>query len=288
MSLDMDSPIKFLKSIEFQPADVRKNIILNSIKKLDKKSKFSIRTQDFDHKKTNASNIIVSLVGNSEKKIVIGAHYDIWPKSGGINDNGAAVLILLELIKFSLTISDLEYSIDFAFFDLEEKGQLGAKEYLKQENNSNIIGMINLDMCGIGDYVIFNETPTTFPQLSAYMIKACIENDIKHKILTTLPPGDEIPFQKAGINSVSLAIVPEITLPIVERLAFITQSKGLKWARIKESVKFMFDMIKGYPLLKTMHSSTDTIDTISNESMEKVYLVVQKLLVEINLVQKKG
>jgi Iap family predicted aminopeptidase len=283
----METPLNFLKSIEFQHAQQRKSIILNQIKKIDKEFKSSITTQDFQHKNVIASNIVVSISGNSDKKIVFGAHYDIWPKSGGINDNGTAVFILLELIKYALSISDLEFSLDFVFFDLEETKQLGAKEYVRQANMSKIVSMINLDMCGIGDTIIFNDSSPSFPQLSIFIKNICIEKSIKYKILTILPPGDDIPFQEAGIFSISLAIVPEITIPTIERLAYITRSKGFSWIKIKNSVKFMVDMIKGVPMLNTMHSNTDTVDTISIESMKKVSQVIQKLLSEINLRAKK-
>ena len=278
----MKDPLEFLKNIEFQPANFRKSILLDSIKDIDTQNKFSVTIQDFPYKKEEFSNIVVTATGKSQKKIVIGAHYDIWPNSGGVNDNGAAVFILLELIKLALTLSELEYTVDFVFFDLEEKGQIGAKYYLNQEQQSDILCMINLDMCGIGDYVIFNETPSQIPLLSSILEKTCKEHSIQYKMFSNLPPGDEIPFQNANIPSISIGIIPEVTIPAVEHLAVATRAKGFSWNRIKKSVKFMFDMIKGTPVLETMHSKSDTVETISVESMEKVYLVVGKLLSEIN------
>ncbi len=279
----MKDPLEFLKSIEFLPASSRKLILLNLLKELDTQSKFSVKIQEFLQKKELFSNIIVTATGKLPEKIVVGAHYDIWPNSGGVNDNGAAVFILLELIKERLTLSKSEYTVDFVFFDLEEKGQKGAKEYLKQEKKAEILCMINLDMCGIGDYIIFNETPSRFPHLSSILEKICYENKLHFKKFPNLPPGDEITFQNKNIPSISIGIVPEITIPAVEHLAFTTRLKGISWNRIKESVKFMIDMIKGTPVLDTMHSKDDITDTISVESMKKIYLVVRKVLFELNL-----
>lgn len=277
----MKDPLEFLKIIEFQPAFSRKSTLLDSLKDIDTQNKFSVNIQKFVHKKEDGFNVIVNATGKSKKKIVIGAHYDIWPKSGGVNDNGAAVFILLELIKRALTLSELEISIDFVFFDLEENGQKGAKYYLEQEQVSEIYCMINLDMCGIGDYVIFNETSSQDPQLSFMLKKICKDNDIHHKMLPNLPPGDEIPFQNCNIPSISIAIVPETTIPAVEHLAVTTRAKGLSWERITNSLKFMIDMIKGTPVLETMHSKNDTIETITIESMEIIYGTVGKLLIEL-------
>lgn len=277
----MKNSLEFLKSIEFQPAIFRKSIILNSIREIDTQNRLSVNIQKFLFKKEDCSNIIVAATGKLLKKIVVGAHYDIWPKSGGANDNGAAVFILLELIKLVLTIPNLENSVDFCFFDLEEKKQRGAKEYLKLEQQSEILCMINLDMCGIGDYIIFNETLSDFPHLSSMLEDICTVNKLHHRMLLNLPPGDEIPFQNADIPAISIGIVPEVTIPIVEQLALMTSTKGITWKKIKKSVKFMLNMIKGYPVLQTMHSKDDTVETVSVDSIQKVYRAISILFTEI-------
>ncbi len=134
----MLSLTEFLQQIESKPASDRKRTILNLLNDI-LGSKSIITKQEFEYKREIRTNIIVSFTGKSEKKHVIGAHYDIWPNSGGVNDNGAAVFILLKLIETFSISNILDTSIDFVFFDMEEKHQTGAKEYLTREKSTTII-----------------------------------------------------------------------------------------------------------------------------------------------------
>ena len=278
----LQSPIEFLTKIESVPASKRKDILLSYIDSVHCESNISVRSQEFLYKKEERSNIIITVPGSSDKKYVIGAHYDIWPKSGGVNDNGAAIFILLQIVKDILDLSNNPITLDFVFFDLEEKRQIGANEYLKHENIENIIAMINLDMCGIGDYVIFNDTSNNPPALSTKLEQICGETKINYKKLPLMPHGDDIAFRNHDIQAISVAIVPLVVIPVVERLAYISSTKGISWKKITDSVKFMVDMIKGgVPVLETMHTKRDTVDTISIKSMETIYSLVKKFIIKL-------
>ena len=86
-------------------------------------------------------NIVVSFNASNER-LVIGAHYDAIYY--GANDNAAACVILLNLIK---DLKSTNKSIDFVFFDKEEAGGVGSKEFISIVGKNKIKGMINLDMC---------------------------------------------------------------------------------------------------------------------------------------------
>jgi hypothetical protein len=101
-------------------------------------------------------------------------------------------------------------------------------------------------------------------------------------MLQTLPPGDDLAFSNQGILAISLAIMPKSVIPTVIRLANVTRTKKFTWSRIKDSVGFMFDMIKGQQVLETMHSSKDTVATLSQESIQLVHKVTRKFLLAIN------
>ena len=88
---------------------------------------------------------------NSEKRIVIGAHYDS-AEHYGCEDNGTGVSLALELAKrFANTATNL--SLEFCFWDGEEfRGMAGSYLYLEQvEDLQNIFFYINLDSIGSGD-----------------------------------------------------------------------------------------------------------------------------------------
>lgn len=90
------------------------------------------------------NNIIIPSKKNNI--IVLTAHYDVYGGSYGYTDNGVGILILLNILK------KIPNNVEVLFSNLEEYGGIGADYYLHC-NTKNIIGCINIDCCGIGDYV---------------------------------------------------------------------------------------------------------------------------------------
>ena len=102
----------------------------------------------------NEGNELVSYYvrkpGASEKRVVIGAHYDCVDTKG-VEDNGTGVAVLLELAKRFLN-TDTPMTLDFCFFDGEETlGFSGSYSYLEQRGTEDILCYINLDCLGAGD-----------------------------------------------------------------------------------------------------------------------------------------
>jgi len=84
----------------------------------------------------------------SQGVFVLGAHYDTVEGSPGADDNASAVSALLETAR-CLENSQLNKSLLFAGFTLEEYGFVGSRHFLKQDNGSNgFLGMISLEMVG--------------------------------------------------------------------------------------------------------------------------------------------
>ena len=97
-------------------------------------------------------NIIFSKKGNTEREIVIGAHYDSVDTNGA-DDNASGVALLLET---AIRIIDVEtnYTIRFILFDLGEYEHAGSRYHMNQatqEYLDNIACYINLDTIAMGD-----------------------------------------------------------------------------------------------------------------------------------------
>jgi len=112
---------------------------------------------EFTLKKKNftSSNLSMVIKGQSEKTIVIGAHYDsTGEKQGslGTTDNGSGVAAILALAK-RLKGQSIPYTIKLIAFGAEEFGLQGSKAYVDQQQESlkQVIGMINLDTIIGGD-----------------------------------------------------------------------------------------------------------------------------------------
>lgn len=123
---------------------------------------FQVTKQTFEITDSQESaNYFVTIEGKSDKKIIIGAHYDSVNEGGskGADDNASGVGLLLELSQRLKDQKDLPYSLEFIAFGAEEIGLEGSNYYfqaLTDRQQANILGMINMDSLIAGDYLYFN------------------------------------------------------------------------------------------------------------------------------------
>ncbi|NPV69291.1 MAG: M20/M25/M40 family metallo-hydrolase [Firmicutes bacterium] len=86
------------------------------------------------------------------KVVLVGAHLDSVAAGPGTNDNASGVAVMLEAARV-LKDYDLASEVRFLAFGSEELSLVGSNYYaasLTPEEVSSIIGMINLDMVGVG------------------------------------------------------------------------------------------------------------------------------------------
>ena len=95
-------------------------------------------------------NIVVTKKGNSDKTIIVGAHYD----GSGTGDNGSSIALAVTTAQHLYNV-ETEYTIQFVFFTAEEYGMYGSNAYVNamtQEQIDNTLYMINMDSLVCGDY----------------------------------------------------------------------------------------------------------------------------------------
>lgn len=101
-------------------------------------------------------NVIATLNPQYEKRLIIGAHYDVCGDFQGADDNASAVAGLIQTAKQLYAVKDiLPIRIDFVCFTLEEPPYFGTENmgsyvYSKYlfDNKIDVIGMINYEMIG--------------------------------------------------------------------------------------------------------------------------------------------
>lgn len=99
-------------------------------------------------KEVNASNLIFRIDGKSQRKIVIGGHFDSWDISQGAIDNGVGIAVLYEVARNLARFKEkLQRTIEIVWFNGEELGLWGSKRYVERHSNE-IDCMVNLDMTG--------------------------------------------------------------------------------------------------------------------------------------------
>lgn len=129
------------------------------------------------------ANVAGIIRGESEKTIVISAHYDHVGKEGttfypGADDNASGVAALLELAEEFAQCNDLKYTMVFLATSAEENGLLGSYYHVNRPgfNPENVICNINIDMISRCDdkhadcrylYCIGSNRPETLDSLIA-------------------------------------------------------------------------------------------------------------------------
>lgn len=104
-----------------------------------------------------SQNVILSIPGQSQQKIVVGAHYDSWPTPGAA-DNASGTALLLESAQRMLK-KDHYYTIEYVFFGAHEGGGFWSSDFylrnLTDEQADNIVLMINADALTDGPYMLY-------------------------------------------------------------------------------------------------------------------------------------
>jgi hypothetical protein len=138
----------------------------------------------------------------------------ISPQKGfspGANDNVSGVGVLLALAKHYAQHPPDRIRLFFVFTDAEESGMHGARAFAQRLSNerSRILGVINVDMVGIGDVLRYVDRDGTLNPISTSIQLnelICRANPAARPINYTIKSGDFLPFLKAGIPAASIEV----------------------------------------------------------------------------------
>tara|TARA_B110000967_G_scaffold32366_1_gene30843 strand:- start:469 stop:1368 length:900 start_codon:yes stop_codon:yes gene_type:complete len=225
-----------------------------------------VAIQPFEAHGLNGTNVWASFVNKNAKanagRIMLGAHWDTRPKSDqeeslakqkiptpGANDGASGVAVLLELARI-FAINPPPVTVDLVFFDLEDMGNInnlpfsiGAREFIARNPFYRPSAGVILDMVCDKNLSIPRElySKTQAEELLARIwriAKAQNATVFKDKDGTYIQD-DHIPFLDAGI-------------PVV-------------------------DLIH-YPFPNYWHTSKDTLDKCSSQSLQQVGNVISSLV----------
>lgn len=99
----------------------------------------------------NVENLVVVLKGESDEKLVVGAHYDKVSDGCGALDNWTGVVALAHLYR-ALKDLPLRKTVVFVAFGKEERGLVGSRAMagaISKEQAAQYCAMINLDSLGL-------------------------------------------------------------------------------------------------------------------------------------------
>lgn len=219
---------------------------------------WNIELQAFIYRGYRATNIIARAAEGKGPVILVGAHYDTRRRADndpdeqkrtqpvpGANDGASGVAVLLELAR-ALDKASLQNEVWLVFFDAEDNGRLDTWEYIAgstyfANNLSTDPGaVIIVDMVGDADQQLFKELNST-PWLVEQVWSKAAEMGYEQYFLPTAKHSmldDHTPFLRKGIPAIDI---------------------------------IDFD----YPY---WHTTADTPDKVSAESLARVGRVIESLL----------
>jgi hypothetical protein len=157
-------------------------------------------------------NVVVRLGPEDGKEILITAHYDAIVLPGGkladgAVDNAASVVAMIEAAR--RLNGRTKHPVRLILFDQEELGLVGAQAWIKAHGIDNVAAVINADVNGNGDTLMYGLNNGA---QSAFMVDAvkgvCTERKLSCLDFPEYPPSDDRAFSAAGAPVISLGHQP--------------------------------------------------------------------------------
>ena len=216
------------------------------------------------------SNVIVSYNPEKEKRLIVGAHYDVCGDQPGADDNASAVAGLLECIRLTFEQKpDIDYRIDFVAYCLEEPpyfgtDKMGSYIHAKSLNDQNVdvIGMICFEMIGY-----FSDEPNSqkFPNPDLAALYPSTANFIIVVGIEEFKEFNELVHQKMSDGA-------EVDVQVISFPKFKDGLAGLSDHMNYWRFGYSALMINDTSFIRNphYHEKTDTIDTLDFEKMTAV------------------
>ena len=237
---------------------------------------FSRAGADAD-RRPSGHNVVVSLGGGSPR-VIVGAHFDAarldtGELGQGVVDNAAGVLVLLRVAE-SLRATNVQGAVDIVFFDMEELGLLGSRAYVRSLDPASVAAMINVDIVGYGDALLYGPGDLSREQsLARRTHRVCARHAVACVGTPRMPPSDDRSFREAGIPAVSLAMLP-------------AEEAHRVWLFLNGDLT---DALRGAlapPILRTIHTDRDTADKLEPETLTRAARIVTDLVLSLEAVAR--
>lgn len=207
-------------------------------------------------------NFAVDL-GAGDRVLVLAAHHDAVPGSPGANDNAASVAILLTLLERLAASPPAGVRVRLLFPACEELGYLGARAYVRETPLAGVVGVLSLELCGIGDTLAVWDAGDDTPFLRT--LRGAFESlgrraDESYHVVGRIPVfgSDHRAFTAAGVPGYGLTVVPLAEAEALRQFVFSPVRSAIS-AVARRPVPF-----------DTYHTRRDTLATLDGAALEMV------------------
>jgi hypothetical protein len=202
-------------------------------------------------------------VGTGDRVLVLIAHHDAVPASPGANDNAASVAILLTLLDRLAIAPPSRLRVRLLFPACEELGYLGARAYVRATPPAGVIGVLSLELCGIGDTPAIWDAAADTPFLGT--VRAAFESlgrraDESYHVVGKIPVfgSDHRAFAAAGVPAYGLSVVPA------------AEAESLRQF-VLSPVKSAISAVQRRPVpFDTYHTRRDALATVDGAALDMV------------------
>jgi len=179
------------------------------------------------------------LPGASDKRIVVGAHYDKADEGDGVVDNWTGIVLTAKLLAYFQPLTP-GYTWEFAVFGEEEPGMVGSGAFLREHRHADdIIAMVNIDTFGIGPVTVDRRSDKSLECLAG-RVGAALDIDVRFNRLTETT-GDWAPFRGRGISVLNLNSLDRAGLRVIhsrrDRLDAVDED------RMRETYRFLVTLL---------------------------------------------
>jgi len=202
-------------------------------------------------------------VGGGDRVLVLIAHHDAVPGSPGANDNAASVAILLTLLERLAASPPSRLRVRLLFPACEELGYLGARAYVRETPPAGVVGVLSLELCGIGDTLAVWDATEETPFLRT--VRGAFESlgrraDESYHVVGKIPVfgSDHRAFAAAGVPAYGLTVVPVAEADALRQFVFSPLKSAVSAVR-RRPVPF-----------DTYHTRRDALTTLDGRALDMV------------------
>jgi hypothetical protein len=214
-------------------------------------------------------------IGRGDRTVVLIAHHDAVPASPGANDNAAAVGILLHLIGRLGNTLPRGLRVRLIFSAAEEVGYLGARAYVRTESLAGVVGVLSLELCGVGDSLAVwdvpdGAAPPFLARVTTALERLGLRRDEQYHMVGRIPVfgSDHRAFAAAGIPAYGFTVVPFAQAAALREFVF-------------QPVRSVFrQLVRRPPPFDTYHTPRDAFDTLDPVALDLVVRALEAIVTD--------
>jgi hypothetical protein len=217
-------------------------------------------------------------VGNGSRALILIGHHDAVPGSPGANDDASAVAILLTVLERLSSDPPRSLRVRALFTGGEELGYLGARCYVRTAPLDDVVAVMSLELCGIGDNLVIWDAVPPFDagpfltRLCGVMEELGYRRDGSYHVVGRIPVfgSDHRAFLSRGVPAFGLTVVPGREAESLRRFVFSPLRSAFR------------QIVRRPPPFHTYHSAGDSLETLEAGAMERVSDALCALVAELD------